>query len=160
MIVDKHKVVSIDYVLKDSEGRVLDSSDAGESLTYLHGADSIIPGLENALHGRSPADEFSVVVEPEDGFGPRDDSNAVEIPRDRMDGTDDVTVGMQLQVRTSDGPRVVYVVALSDSTVTIDANHPLAGVALHFDVTVIEVRDATSEEIAHGQLHDAHGHQQ
>ena len=157
MIVETNKVVSIDYTLKDADGQVLDSSESNGPLTYLHGASNIIPGLEAALNAKSVGDTLTAVIEPEDAYGVREDSRVAKVPRQNLQGIEDLSVGVQLRAQTPSGPLVVRVVDMDDETVTLDANHPLAGVALHFDVTVVEVRDATPEELAHGHVHGAGG---
>jgi len=159
MIVEKDKVVSFNYTLKDEEGNLLDSSDGREALAYLHGAGNIIPGLEDALSGKSPGDDVTAVIEPAQAYGQRDDSLVGQVPRENLDGIDELKVGMQLEARTPEGPRVVHVVDVADDSVTIDANHPLAGKTLHFDLTVAEVRDATTEELEHRHPHGPGGHQ-
>ncbi|MDH3640273.1 MAG: peptidylprolyl isomerase [Gammaproteobacteria bacterium] len=157
MIVAKDKIVSFDYTLKDSEGIVLDSSEGREPLAYLHGADNIIPGLEDALSGKSSGDQVSAVIEPENAYGPRDDALVGKVPKENLEGVEDIQIGLQLQVQTPSGSKVVHVTHIDEETVTIDANHPLAGVTLHFDVTVTEVRDATAEEVEHGHAHGPGG---
>jgi len=159
VIVEKDKVVSFDYMLKDSDGNKLDSSEGGEPLSYLHGAGNIIPGLEAALSEKSAGDTLSAVIAPEDGYGQRSEEQVAKMPRENLQGIEDLAVGMQLQAQTPGGPRMGRVPEVDDETVTIDANHPLAGVTLHFDVTVTDVRDATAEEIQHGHAHGVGGHQ-
>lgn len=159
MIVEKDKVVAFNYTLKDDEGNVLDSSEGRQALEYLHGASNIIPGLETALEGKSKGDEVAAVIEPADAYGERDDALVGQVPRDHLSGIEDLQIGMQLEAQTPEGPRVVYVLAMDDNSVTIDANHPLAGMRLHFDLTVAEIRDATDDEVAHGHAHGAGGHQ-
>ncbi len=151
-------VVSIDYTLTDSEGDVLDQSEAGAPLVYLHGADNIIPGLEAALTGKSKGDALKVVVDAVDGYGEYDESLVAEVERDRFPGADTVKLGDEFQANTPEGPRVVTVIGIDDETITIDANHPLAGETLHFDVKIVDIRIATSEEITHGHVHGPGGH--
>lgn len=153
MIIEKNKVVAFNYTLKDREGQLLDTSQGREPLTYLHGAGHIIPGLESALDGKAAGDQFTAVVEPDDAYGQPDEAMTGKVPKANLDGIENVSVGTQLQAQTPEGPRIVRVVDMDDDTVTIDANHPLAGVTLHFDVTVGDVRDATAEEIEHGHVH-------
>jgi FKBP-type peptidyl-prolyl cis-trans isomerase SlyD len=143
--------------LTDEKGEALDSSEQDGPLTYLHGAGNIVPGLEAALEGKSVGDALKVVVPPADAYGEHDDELVQAMPRDRFpDG--EIEVGMRFQAQSHGGARVLTVTALSDDEVTIDANHPLAGRTLTFDVTVREVRDATQEEIEHGHVHGEHGH--
>ena len=157
MQVAKNTVVTIDYTLTNPAGDVLDSSSGGEPLSYLHGSGGIIPGLESALDGKSPGDELRAVVPPEQAYGSRNDAMVQAVPRDRFQGAPRVEPGMQFQANTPQGPRVVRITKVSGNRVTVDANHPLAGVTLTFDVKVVEVRDATAEEVAHGHAHGPGG---
>ena len=156
-IADK-TVVAIDYVLKNDEGEIIDSSEGKQPLSYLHGAGGIIPGLERELTGKQVGDELQVAVSPADGYGVRNDSLKQEVPREQFQGIDDLSVGMQFQADSSAGPVVVTVVEISDSTITVDGNHPLAGVNLNFSVTVRDIREATEEELQHGHAHGPGGH--
>lgn len=153
MNVEQGKVVSIDYTLKNSEGEVLDTSEGREPLPYLHGAGNIIPGLEAALDGKSSGDQVKAVIEPEQAYGVRDENQVGKVARSDLEGVGDISIGTQLQAQTPEGPRIVVVTDMDDETVTIDANHPLAGETLHFDVTVGDIRDATAEEVEHGHAH-------
>ncbi len=158
MQIAKDAVVTIDYTLTDEEGTVLDSSEGHEPLAYIHGVGNIIPGLERALEGRSAGDSLKVSVQPEDGYGERNDALTQVVPRERFELDDEIAVGMQFHTPTSGGMQVVTVVAVEGDEVTVDANHPLAGVTLNFDVTVAEVRPATPEELSHGHVHGPGGH--
>lgn len=153
-----NNVVSIDYTLTDSEGEILDQSEAGSPLVYLHGAENIIPGLEAALTGKSKGDSLKVTIEPEDGYGEYDESLVAEVERDRFPGADTVQVGDEFQAQTPDGPRLVTVIEVEDDMITIDANHPLAGETLNFDVKIVDIRAATKEELEHGHVHGPGGH--
>ena len=158
MQVSEKKVVAIDYTLKDDDGQVLDSSQGRDPLLYLHGANNIIPGLEAALEGKTAGDAVSVRVAPEEAYGVRDDAKIQSVPR-QMFGDAEVEIGGQYHAAGPDGePLVVTVVEADDENVTVDGNHPLAGAHLNFDVTVVEVRDATEEEMAHGHVHGPGGH--
>lgn len=165
MQVAKHKVVAIDYTLSDDDGETIDSSQRDEPLLYLHGEGNIIPGLERVLEGKSVGDQIKVSIAPVDGYGEREEGLRQEVSRDHFDGFEELEVGMQFRAPT-DGEEgaeeefiVVTVVEIGDDTVTVDGNHELAGMTLHFDVTVREVRDATSEEISHGHAHGMGGHE-
>jgi FKBP-type peptidyl-prolyl cis-trans isomerase SlyD len=158
MQIEDQKVVSIDYTLTDSEGQVLDSSKGREPLAYLHGAGNIIPGLEKALTGKSAGDALQAKISPEDAYGAKDPQMVQAVPRERFPAKD-ISVGMQFQAQGGGQARVVTVVDVDPQNVTIDANHPLAGQTLNFDVKVVDVRDATQEELAHGHVHGADGHQ-
>jgi len=158
MKIAHEKVVSIHYTLKNKEGTVLDSSSGSEPLAYLHGFGNIIPGLENALEGKEKGEKLSVSVEPEQGYGARDEQLVQAVPRSAFKGVDDLAPGMQFQAQGPQGTRLVVVTQVAQDVVTVDANHPLAGQTLHFDVEVSEVRDATAEELEHGHVHGPHGH--
>lgn len=159
MQIAKHSVVTINYRLKDSEGNVLDSSEGGEPLVYLHGVGNLVPGLEKALEGKSKGDSISVAVSPDEGYGERNLDLIQEVPRDRFEDSDNVEVGMQFQARTSaGGVRVFRVLGVTEDSIRVDGNHELAGETLHFDVEVVDVRAANAEEIQHGHAHGPGGH--
>jgi FKBP-type peptidyl-prolyl cis-trans isomerase SlyD len=153
MNIAKDRVVSIDYTLKNAQGTVLDSSGNAGPLSYLHGSNNIIPGLENALEGKNEGDSLTAVIAPADAYGERDERLVVNVPRDRFQGVQDIKPGMQFQAETSAGPQLVTVSAVSEDMVTIDGNHPLAGEELHFDVNVVAIRAASEEELTHGHPH-------
>lgn len=146
-------VVAMDYALKDDDGTLLDQSQPGHPLTYLHGHKNIIPGLEASLAGKAVGETVEVRVAPEDGYGEPNPSLEQVVPRDRFQGVESLAEGMQFQASTEQGPVSVRVVKVDDDDVTVDGNHPLAGKHLNFNVTVLEVRAATEEEIAHGHTH-------
>ncbi len=158
MKIAHEKVVSIHYTLTNSEGTVLDSSSGGDPLAYLHGFGNIIPGLENALEGKATGDKLSVTVEPEQGYGARDERLVQAVPRSAFKGVEELAPGMQFQAQGPQGNRLVVVTQVADNEVTVDANHPLAGQTLHFDVEISEIRDATAEELEHGHVHGPGGH--
>ena len=158
MQIAKGKVVTFDYSLKDEQGQLLDSSEGMDPLPYLHGAENIVAGLENALEGKSVGDRVEVVVPPQDGYGERNDALKQSVPRSDFAEFNDLAVGMQFAIQGGEEPAIVTVVAVNDESVTLDGNHPLAGVTLHFDVTVREIRDAQPEELAHGHVHGPGGH--
>jgi FKBP-type peptidyl-prolyl cis-trans isomerase SlyD len=158
MQIGKHNVVTIHYTLKDDSGNMMESSQGGAPMAYLHGANNIIPGLEAALEGKAIGDDVSVRIPPEEAYGVRDDSKTQAVPRE-MFGEQEVNVGAQFHAQSPDGGHItVTVVEVADNEVTVDANHPLAGMHLNFDVTVVEVRDATPEELEHGHVHGPEGH--
>mgnify|MGYP000568947983 CR=1 FL=1 len=158
MQVANHKVVTIDYTLTDDQGAVIDTSKGGEPLAYIHGMNNIIPGLENALAGKQAGDSLTVSVQPGEGYGERNDAMQQDVPREMFDGADDIQVGMQFHASDGDRTHVVTVVGMSDTHITVDGNHPLAGQTLNFDVTIVDVRDATAEEMEHGHVHGPGGH--
>jgi FKBP-type peptidyl-prolyl cis-trans isomerase SlyD len=159
MQVADNMAVSIHYTLTNDDGEVIDSSiDNNEALIYLHGKNNIISGLENALVGKQAGDIFDVRIEPEEAYGEFMDDRVVVIPRDMFEGIDQIEEGMQFHADVSSGPGVVTVVAVDGDKITVDGNHPLAGVALSFAIQVIAVRAATEEELAHGHIHGEGGH--
>lgn len=153
MKIEDKCVVLFDYTLTDDDGDVIDSSEGYEPLAYLHGYGNIVPGLERELSGKQVGDKFTVSVSPEEGYGERNEALQQEVPRDRFVGIDDLTLGMQLNAEVEDGHVVVTVVAIDDDVVTVDGNHPLAGVTLNFQIDVREIREATPEELEHGHVH-------
>lgn len=159
MQVQKHAVVTIDYKLTDPEGTLLDSSEGREPLAYIQGAGNIIPGLEKALEGKAAGENVDVVVAPEEGYGVRDDNLEQQVPGQLFEGVDDIQPGMQFRAQTDGGVHIVTVKSVEGDQVTIDGNHPLAGVTLHFAVNVVDVREATEEELEHGHAHGEGGHQ-
>jgi FKBP-type peptidyl-prolyl cis-trans isomerase SlyD len=158
MQISENSVVSFHYTLTDSTGKVIDSSQGNEPLTYLHGVGQIVPGLENALVGKSPGDKLDVEVAAEDGYGEHQEFMVQQVPREAFQGVDVIEPGMQFQAQTPQGGMTVTVTAVDDTTVTVDGNHPLAGQVLFFAVEVVSVRDATAEEREHGHVHGAGGH--
>ena len=153
MQVASNKVVTIDYTLKDNEGNVIDQSEGG-NFSYLHGASNIIPGLENALAGKAAGDELSVSLDPEDGYGHRNESLKQVVSKDMFQTEEEIEVGKQFYAQSPDGQQlIITVVDINAQDVTIDANHPLAGVNLNFDVKILEVREASEDEIAHAHAH-------
>ena len=154
MQVANNRVVTIDYTLTDNDGTVLDSSEGGEPPAYLHAQGNIIAGLEEALEGLSAGDAVDVTVLPEKAYGERRDDLIQVVPRGRFETDGDIEVGMMFHSPSSDGSvQVVRVVEVSPEQVTIDGNHPLAGVTLNFSVKIQEVREASAEEIEHGHIH-------
>ena len=158
MKIEDNKVVQMHYHLADEKGNVLDSSQGREALSYIHGAGNIIIGLEKQLHGKVAGDKVNAVVSPAEGYGERDDSLVQVVPKNGFQGDEELKVGMQVQVGTQQGNAVATVAKIEGEDVTLDVNHPLAGVTLTFDVEVVEVRDATKEELDHGHVHGPGGH--
>lgn len=158
MKVADNAVVVIDYTLKNNEGEIIDSSEGAGPLAYLHGFGNIIDGLEAALLGKSAGDQVTAKIAPENAYGERHEGMKQDVPRELFAGVDNIEVGMQFQSETDEGPVMVTVVDVTEETITVDGNHPLAGVELNFDVTIREVREASDEELAHGHVHGAGGH--
>lgn len=158
MQIADRTVATFHYTLTDAEGNVLDTSAGGEPLAYLHGVGGIVPGLEKAMEGKRAGDSFEVVVSPEEGYGQPNDMLIQTVPREAFQGVDTIEVGMQFQAQTPQGAISVAVTKVDADTVTVDGNHPMAGRTLHFAVEVVDVRDASVEEVVHGHVHGAGGH--
>lgn len=154
MQISKNKVAGIHYTLTDNHGNTIDSSREREPLYYIQGNGNLIQGMEEGLEGKSEGDKFQIKVSPDKGYGQIDPKLVQEVPKNAF-GEQEVKQGMRFQ--TSQG-QVVTVTEIKDESVTVDANHPLAGMELNFDVEVMEVRDATSEELDHGHVHGKGGH--
>ena len=144
MKVAKNVVVSIAYQVRTEDGVLVDEAPANQPLQYLQGHNNLVIGLENALEGKSVGDKFEVRVKPEEGYG-------------EFLGVDDLAVGMRFIADTDMGPLPVVITEVGDNDVVVDGNHMLAGQELHFTVEVIDTREATLEEIAHGHLHQEGG---
>ncbi len=157
MQVADNTVVSIDYVLTGTDGKVIDSNEGSGPLAYIHGQSQIVRGLEDALTGRSVGDKFHVTVEPAQAYGVRDTALVQVVSREMFESANALEVGMRFRATLDDGDHIFTIVGLDDKQVTIDGNHPLAGSTLSFDVTVVDVRAATPEELDHGHVHGAGG---
>lgn len=151
-IADK-KVVSIQYTVLDDQGQIIDTSDGGEPLVFLCGAQNIIPGLEEALMGKNTGDELKVTVPAEKAYGEYNEEGVQQVPMEAFEGVESIEPGMAFTAETEQGPMNLIVTAVEGEMVTVDANHPLAGKDLTFDVAVEDVRDATDDELAHGHVH-------
>ena len=153
MKITKNAVATLEYTLTDDDGGLIDTSEGDTPLIYIHGTDSLIPRLEEELDGKAVGDALKVHLKPEDAYGERDDEMLQTMPRAELPDDVELEVGMEFQAESEDGIHIVTISAIVDDDVVIDANHPLAGVALNFDLKVIEVREATAEELEHGHVH-------
>lgn len=153
-MIGDNSVVSMHYKLTDNDGNVIDSSEGMEPLTYLHGAGNIIPGLEKALVGKVEKDELTVKVQPAEGYGEILQELVETVPKVAFQGVETIEPGMSFEAQNPDGQmQRIVVKKVEGDMVTVDANHPLAGVELNFDVNIVSVREATEEEISHGHVH-------
>lgn len=159
MKIIKNSVVQFHYTLKNSEGEVIESSDKGEPKAYLHGNNGMTRGLEEAMEGKQAGDKFEVTVSPEDGYGPRQENAIQRVPVKHLMGAKRWRPGMVASVQTEQGQRQVSIVKVGRFMADVDSNHPLAGKTLDFSVEVVDVREATEEEVSHGHAHGAGGHQ-
>ena len=157
MKITDNSVVSIHFGVAEVDGNALDSTENGAPLEFIQGAGYLVPGLEAELAGKEVGDKFDVKLEAVDAYGEFQEALVQEVPRNLFEGVDTIEVGMSFQADTDQGPRTVEVTAVTEEMVSIDANHPLAGMALQFVGEVVAIREATEEEIAHGHIHQAGG---
>jgi FKBP-type peptidyl-prolyl cis-trans isomerase SlyD len=154
LLISDNLIVSMHYKLSDDDGNVLDSSEGSDPLVYLHGAGNIIPGLEKALVGKVEGGSLQVRVEPAEGYGEVMPDLVETVEKEAFKDVESIEVGMEFEAKAPDGSvQAIVITKVEGDEVTIDANHPLAGVALNFDINIIGVREATEEETAHGHAH-------
>ncbi|MDF2180378.1 peptidylprolyl isomerase [Aliiglaciecola sp. CAU 1673] len=158
MQISKDKVVQFHYEVKDLKGEELDSSRDGQPIYYLHGHENIMPALEQAMEGKSAGDKLSLTLEPKDAYGEYEEGAEQRVSVKHLVGADKWKPGMLALVNTEHGQRQVKVKKVGKFMVTVDLNHPLAGQTLTFDLEVLDVRDASAEEIEHGHVHGEGGH--
>jgi FKBP-type peptidyl-prolyl cis-trans isomerase SlyD len=157
MQISDNSVVTFHYSLADEQGQLIESSEGSQPVAYLHGHGQIIPGLESAMHGKNSGDNFSVQLAPEHAYGPRTEGLVERLPRQAFDPETELTSGMTCVAHTQEGDLEVNVVGFEGDQVLVDANHPLAGMTLTFDIQVTHVRAATDEEVSHGHAHGPDG---
>jgi len=155
MQIDNHKVVSFHYTLTNNSGEVIDASEGREPLVYLHGEENIIPGLELALEGKTVGDKLKVSLDAADAYGEFDPAMVEIVSSDMFEGVENVEVGMEFQAELPDGEglQMVRITEVDGDNVTVDGNHPLAGQDLNFDVAIVDIRQASAEELEHGHVH-------
>ena len=158
MKIAKQAVVSFHFTLKDDKGKTLETSVGNDPLVYMHGTNSIVPGLEEALEGKKSGEKFNAVLPPEKAYGVRDERLIQRIPKGEFPNDERLKIGMQFQVDTKGGPMILTITQLTDTEVIVDGNPELAGQTLHFDIEVVDVRKATEEEMSHGHAHGPGGH--
>ena len=158
MKIENQKVASFHYTLKNDQDEEIESShERGDPMTYLHGAGNIIPGLEKAMVGKAAGDQFEVTVQPAEAYGERNDAAIQRVPAKHFGEGRRLEPGQLAILNTQQGPRQVTVVKVGRFNIDVDANHPLAGQSLTFNVEVTDVRDATEEEVSHGHVHGPGG---
>jgi FKBP-type peptidyl-prolyl cis-trans isomerase SlyD len=158
--IAKDKAVSIHYTLTLDGGQVIDSSEGKDPLVYLHGHGNIIPGLEKELVGKGIGEKLSVTVVPEEGYGVHNPGLIQEVPREAFQGVDNLEVGMMFQAPGEGGQiQLIRITGIEGDKITVDGNHELAGKTLNFAVEISEIREASPEELTHGHVHGAGGHQ-
>jgi FKBP-type peptidyl-prolyl cis-trans isomerase SlyD len=151
-------VVVFHYTLRNEEGEELESSRGADASAYLHGANNIIPGLEEAMAGKTAGDVFSATVAPEKAYGLRNPEKLQRVPVKHLMFKGKLKPGIVVQLNTSEGRVPVTVTKAGRHTADIDTNHPLAGQALTFDIEIVDVRAASAEELSHGHAHGPGGH--
>lgn len=157
--VGKDRVVKFEYVLALESGDVVDSSEGHEPLAYLHGYGNIIPGLERQMEGMEVGEEREIVVEPGEAYGEYIEGQDMVVPLNEFPANMTPEVGMGILVETPDGQQIPYFITeIQDGMARLDPNHPLAGQRLHFKVKVVDIREATEEEKAHGHVHEGDHH--
>ena len=158
MTIKNDKVVLIHHTLKDDKGETIDSSDGQEPLGYLHGKKNIVVGLESVLDGQKAGQKLNVIVKPEDGYGIYDEKMKQEVEKSKFGKEAELQVGARFQAETPQGVTIACIKEIKDKTVIVDFNHELAGKTLYFDIEILDVRDASAEELEHGHVHGTGGH--
>jgi len=159
VLIEKNSIVRMHSKLSDNDGNVIDRSESSKPLSYLHGAGNIIPGLEKALTGKELGDSVQVKIEPAEGYGEVDPELIKIIEKSAFEGVETLEAGMTFEAKAPDGTsQQIIIKKVEGDNVTIDTNHPLAGIVLNFDIDIVEVREATKEELEHGHTHDGDGH--
>ena len=157
MKIEKDRAVRFHYTVGEVGQPATESSNGGEPLAILIGHGNIIPGLENAMEGREAGETFSVDVPAAEAYGDRKDGLTQRIPKKHF-GNQKLEPGMQVVLQTNFGPRAVTIEKVGLTAVDVDLNHPMAGKDLHFDIEIVDVREASAEEVEHGHVHGDGGH--
>jgi FKBP-type peptidyl-prolyl cis-trans isomerase SlyD len=159
MALEPNKVVTMNFKLTDDEGNLLDSTDKGGAFSYLTGKNMILPKLEEAVGGMIIGTKKSIKLDSVDGYGDYNEQIVQVVGRENFPQDFELEVGMSYVASNPDGAQMPFVIAnVEGDSITIDFNHPLAGKNLNFDVELLDVRDATPEELSHGHVHGPHGH--
>jgi FKBP-type peptidyl-prolyl cis-trans isomerase SlyD len=158
MNIEKNKAVTVNYTLKDKDGTVVDSSEGKTPLAYIQGIGNIVIGLEKQLEGKKTGDKIDAEVSPEEGYGEKNEDLIRTLPTEQFGDIGDLKVGLDFFIESPQGNVPATVVELTDTEVSFDMNHPLAGKTLYFNVEILDVRDATKEELEHGHVHGPGGH--
>ncbi len=158
MNIQKDSVVRFHYTVSEQGQEPMETSEGRDPLAILVGHGNIIPGLEKAMEGRTAGEKFEVDVSAAEAYGERRDGLTQRVPKKHFEGQR-LQPGMQVVLNTNFGPRAVTIQKVGMSVVDVDLNHPMAGKDLHFAIEVIEVREASAEELEHGHVHGAGGHQ-
>lgn len=159
MQIERDKVASFHYRLSDEQGNELENSHNGDSVAFIQGHRNIIRGLEEAMEGRKASDSFSVTISPERAYGNRREGSQQRVPIKHLLDKGKIKAGQVVSIQTEQGARQGTVIKVGKFNVDIDTNHPFAGKTLSFEVEVLDVRDASPEELSHGHAHGVGGHQ-
>lgn len=159
MSIKNDMVVQFNYTLRDEEGEVLETNEGLDPIAYLHGHDNMMPGVEDSIEGKAIGESFSVTLAPETTYGIRNEEAIQRVSVKHLQGAKTWKAGMRALIDTDQGQRQVTIIKMGKFMATVDVNHPLAGRELTFDIEIIDARDATEEEIAHGHAHGKGGHQ-
>ena len=157
MQISKNSVVSISYRITDTEGTVLDHTDDGQTMEFIFGSGEMVPGLEKSISGKMAGDSLEVTVPAEEAFGNYDEKLTQELPKEMFAEMGDIEPGLRFRAETDAGMEIVTVTSINEETVVVDANHPLAGIALVFSANIVDVREATPSELEHGHVHGPEG---
>ena len=157
MKIEKDRVVLFHYSVAEQGAAAVESSEGGEPLSILAGHGNIIPGLEKAMEGREAGDSFGTDVPAAEAYGEKREGLTQRVPKKHFGGQR-LEPGMQVVLNTNFGPRAVTIEKVGMSVVDVDLNHPMAGKDLHFDIEIVEVREASAEELEHGHVHGEGGH--
>ena len=160
MPIERNSVVTFNYVLSNINGDVLESNTEAEPALYLHGYGNIMPSLEIALEGKSEGDELEVTLEPKDAYGDKQSNKQQRVPiKHLLNPPEHLRPGLTVQINTQSGPKPATIIKAGKFNVDLDTNHPLAGLTLCFKISIVNVREASADEIAHGHAHGPGGHQ-
>lgn len=150
------RVIAFNYVLKNSQGDILDASETNQPLPFLEGRQQIIPALEAVVVTMNEGDKKNIAIRAADAYGEFRKDMIMDVPKEELAHLQ-ISVGSHLQLQLGEGVRVVKITNISDTHVTLDGNHPLAGVDLAFDIEIMLIRQATADEVIHGHAHGLHG---
>lgn len=154
----KPMVIAFNYTLKSNDGELIDASEPNQPLPFLTGMQQIIPGLESEIIKMSEGEKKKISVPAAQAYGEFRQDMMMDVPKEELAHLQGLDIGAHLQLQLGEGVKIVKVSKITDTHVTLDGNHPLAGTDLVFDVEVVLAREATADEIAHGHAHGLHGH--
>ena len=152
MKVSKDSVVTIEYRMVNTKSELVDSSDGGEPLSFIQGAQSVLPAIEHAVDGRKAGERLTFTLTPEEGYGSRDEKKIAAIPRTQFKSSDELRIGMQFYTQKNGYDLPVTVIHCNDQEVTVDGNHPLAGETMNIDLVIVDIREAIDSELESGKV--------